>query len=815
MTLSGFNQEGGTVTGNIENLTIESKQNTSTTKGRTIGGSLSIAPNGMPSGSANYSQTNGERRVVDNASTFIIGDGSNLKVGKVENTAAAIGTTGNGKLSIDEYVGHDLENVDKLKTVGSSVGVSASGITSLGVNYSDRKQEGITKNTVIGNVEIGKSSGDEINRDLDTMTEITKDRDFKTNINIESQTINYIKNPEKFKEDLQKAKNEVEDLGNVVKNTVNPSGEDKRNIFENLRAQRWSTSYYNVIGSRVEELGRQFKAGEINKEDLKEAVRDVVKGYGKDIGIDFDVVYLDEKTMPKDSEGSTGSSYIVDRKNRKVLIPIDVNKIGDVKELLGTLTEEVAHGKDALEGRQDKKVAEDKSNDEEGLESLGRPANEYVKKKFGEDNNSKIKLTTDGIDLSNADVGEKVGDVITSGDRAFRTSHQSKYKYIQMDFDRAINGGVGLTGSVFRGGASCGLMSIGYSLAFAPEPFATKALGVGFMLGGLIAGAFTASDAVESAQDVYYGVTNQRDKKSVNFGRELLGEDTYDPLNALSVAGMPILYDQANYTKVMVEGEAAKRAIATNMANQNQISNVTVGTNKSLNIKQQEGQNPQQWQRSRDSLAQNNKNSINKTQPQGNQDYSGNQQLSKGATSNNQQGAPVSKTSDVNKLKVSKGSSDTTQKVVSTVSNNNKVGDLIFYAEEDGYEVYYRTMSLKNYESFKKTGKIPATGETTISPTQGFSEGYDGVLVKFKVKKGTTDKLIDIGVRDGSPILADEFPNMSKFTNKWGKNHARFKKEGGQLNIGLGKEKALNIFNENIVEADVINMNNKKEVNKK
>ena len=411
MTLSGFNQEGGTVTGNIENLTIESKQNTSTIKGRTKGGSLSIAPNGMPSGSANYSKTNGERKVVDNASTFIIGDGSNLKVGKVENTAAAIGTTENGKLSIDEYVGHDLENVDKLKTVGGSVGISTSGITSIGVNYSDKKQEGITKNTVIGNVEIGKSSGDEINRDLDTMTEITEDRDFKTNINVESQTINYIKNPEKFKEDLQKAKNEVEDLENAVKNTSKPLGKDKRNIFSNLRAQRWSTSFYNVIGSRVEELGRQFKARTINEEDLKEALRDIVKGYGKDIGIDFDVVYLDEKTMPKDSEGSTGSSYIVDRKNRKVLIPIDVNKIGDIKELLGTVTEEVAHGKDALEGRQDKKVAEDKSNDEEGLESLGRPANEYVKKKFGEDNNSKIKLTTDGIDLSNADVGEKVGDV--------------------------------------------------------------------------------------------------------------------------------------------------------------------------------------------------------------------------------------------------------------------------------------------------------------------------------------------------------------------------------------------------------------------
>ena len=410
MTLSGFNQESGTVTGNIENLTIESKQNTSTTKGSTKGGSLSVSANGLPSGSTNYSRTNGERRVVDNASTFIIGDGSNLKVGKVENTAAAIGASGNGKLSIDEYVGHNLENVDKLKTAGGSVGVSTSGVNNIGVNYSDKKQEGITKNTVIGNVEIGKSSGDEINRDLDTMTEITEDRDFKTNVNIESQTINYIKNPEKFKEDLQKAKSEVEDLGNVVKNTVNPSGEDKRNIFENLRAQRWNTSFYNVTGSRMEELSRQFKAGEIDEKELKEAARDLIKGYGKDIGIDFEVLYLDEATMPKDSKGSTGSSYILDKKNRKVLIPIDVNKLKDTGDLFGTLTEEVSHGKDALEGRQDLNVANDETNKEKGLESLGRPANEYVKNKLGEDNNSKISLTTDGIDLSNANVGEKVGD---------------------------------------------------------------------------------------------------------------------------------------------------------------------------------------------------------------------------------------------------------------------------------------------------------------------------------------------------------------------------------------------------------------------
>ena len=108
--------------------------------------------------SANYSQTNEERKYVHSLTTFIIGNGSNLKVGKVENTAGAIGATGSGKLSIDEYVGHNLENVDKLKTAGGSVGVSASGINSIGINYNNRKQVGITKNTVIGNVEIGKSS---------------------------------------------------------------------------------------------------------------------------------------------------------------------------------------------------------------------------------------------------------------------------------------------------------------------------------------------------------------------------------------------------------------------------------------------------------------------------------------------------------------------------------------------------------------------------------------------------------------------------------------------------------------------------------
>ena len=404
MTLSGFNQEGGIVIGNIENLTIESKQNTSTTKGSTKGGSLSVSANGLPSGSANYSKTNGERRVVDNASTFIIGDGSDLKVAKVENTASAIGTTENGKLSIDEYVGYNLENVDKLKTAGGSVGVSTSGITSIGVNYSDKKQEGITKNTVIGNVEIGKSSGDEINRDLDTMTEITEDRDFKTNINVESQTINYIKNPEKFKEDLQKAKNEIYDIYHAVDSTVNLQGKENRNISEQVGEVRQAKVIYNLIDSRLQEAK--------NQEDIAKAF----EGASEDLGYKVKVIFTDPSNSPQligvDENGNTyikdGTAYVdKDTGIGYILVntesPANSTKAG----VIGTIAEEQSHVIGKFEGRQ--KTVPDGS--EKGLESLGRPTNNYFKKQYSK-NDKAIELESDGKDYSNVDFGENVGDEV-------------------------------------------------------------------------------------------------------------------------------------------------------------------------------------------------------------------------------------------------------------------------------------------------------------------------------------------------------------------------------------------------------------------
>ena len=886
MTLSGFNQEGGTVTGNIENLTIESKQNTSITKGRTVGGSLSIAPNGMPSGSANYSQTNGERRVVDNASTFIVGDGSNLKVGKVENTAAAIGTTGNGKLSIDEYVGHDLENVDKLKTVGGSVGVSASGITSLGVNYSDRKQEGITKNTVIGNVEIGKSSGDEINRDLDTMTEITEDRDFKTNINVESQTINYIKNPEKFKEDLQKAKNEIHDIYHAVDSTVNLQGEETRSPIEQLGEVRQAKVIYNLIDSRLQEAE--------NQEDIAK----IFEGASEDLGYRVKVIYTDPSNSPQligvDKNGNKyikdGTAYVDEKTGINYILvntksPANSTKAG----VIGTIAEEQSHIIGKKEGRQ--KVVPDGS--EKGLESLGKPTNDYFKKQYSK-NDKAIDLKSDGKDYSNVDFGEHVGDdihddmqyeqslpvaaTLNRGAKVIRPDVQKeieregytkviekygkipyvdsihkkygdKYKeevklkqleaeektknskteifYVRIDginkevtiesvpkaqgFLRTVSDTIG--GLVKNSGE---YQSYDYDTRLSKEEKEIKkakkekelSKSIYDTLGGLGASRYITEHITEiSPGQIEYGT-----KEEVEERFKLNYDGTQQ---VVELVGGYLLGKAISKGKTLIRSESKEAEnIITNKNNstytpvQNEIENVG-DTAKTVR------KNEQQAQKVKNSVVQNNKNSINSPQGERSQNNLGNKQVSRGEISNKQQGAPVSKTSDVNKLKVSKGSSDPTQKVVSTVSNNNKVGDLTFYAEEDGYEVYYRTMSLENYKKFKETGKIPATGETFISPTQAYSEKYEGVLVKFKVESGTTDELLKIGVRNDSKTLKSEFPDLKPSSKGWTKDKAFFKEEPfdkntGQINIGLGKGEALDKFNKNIKEYEVIREQEKK-----
>ena len=234
MTLSGFNQEGGNVTGNIGKLEIESVQNTSTTTGSSSGISLGISANGVPSSvNVNASRTNGNRAFVDNQSTFVVGEGSNLHVGTVENTGAVIGKEGNSTFKIDSYVGKDIQNYDTMTTTGGSIGASLGGnpkITNVGFNQDSRDKQGITRNTVVGDVEIAEAEGSPINRDLGKANEVTKDTHRSTNINVEPQVIEYISNPAKFKEDLEVAILEGKATGETVlksiENIVNGGKED-------------------------------------------------------------------------------------------------------------------------------------------------------------------------------------------------------------------------------------------------------------------------------------------------------------------------------------------------------------------------------------------------------------------------------------------------------------------------------------------------------------------------------------------------------------------------------------------------------------
>jgi RHS repeat-associated protein len=112
-------------------------------------------------------------------------------------------------------------------------------------------------------------------------------------------------------------------------------------------------------------------------------------------------------------------------------------------------------------------------------------------------------------------------------------------------------------------------------------------------------------------------------------------------------------------------------------------------------------------------------------------------------------------------------------------------------------ETFYRAMSEADFAIMQKTGKIPATSETFISPAAAYSSKFDGVLVEINTKAGTLEQLKGIGVRDASQPMTQGLglPNISP---GWKASNAFFKQEAGQINIGLGQGKALETFNNNI-----------------
>ena len=239
------------------------------------------------------------------------------------------------------------------------------------------------------------------------MTEITEDRDFKTNINVESQTISYIKNPEKFKEDLQKAKNEIYDIYHAVDSTVNLQGEETRSPIEQVGEVRQAKVIYNLIDSRLQEAE--------NQEDIAK----IFEGASEDLGYKVKVIYTDPSNSPQligvDKNGNKyikdGTAYVDEKTGINYILvntksPANSTKAG----VIGTIAEEQSHIIGKKEGRQ--KVVPDGS--EKGLESLGRPTNDYFKKQYSK-NDKAIDLKSDGKDYSNVDFGENVGDKKNEG----------------------------------------------------------------------------------------------------------------------------------------------------------------------------------------------------------------------------------------------------------------------------------------------------------------------------------------------------------------------------------------------------------------
>ena len=151
----------------------------------------------------------------------------------------------------------------------------------------------------------------------------------------------------------------------------------------------------------------------------------------------------------------------------------------------------------------------------------------------------------------------------------------------------------------------------------------------------------------------------------------------------------------------------------------------------------------------------------------------------------------------------------------------SKIGQHGDYAIHQNAEIFYRGISEADYQHLLNTGELKFTSETFTSPSLEYilaiGYGGNGRIVKFYTNSGTLNNLESIGVRnDGSARMLGYFPSMPHVTsvNNWTQNNAMFKTEGsnlpppigpsGQINIGLGKGPAIELFNQNIKAFEVV-----------
>ena len=168
-----------------------------------------------------------------------------------------------------------------------------------------------------------------------------------------------------------------------------------------------------------------------------------IEGVSEDLGYKVKIIYTDPSKSPQligtDKDGNTyikdGTAY-VDKKTgiNYILInsesPANRTKAG----VIGTIAEEQSHIIGKIEGRQ--KTVPDGS--EKGLESLGRPTNNYFKNQYSK-NDKAIGLKSDGRDYSNVDFGENVGDHISPEDLKFKKYYRDKVLPYNESYQNFLN----------------------------------------------------------------------------------------------------------------------------------------------------------------------------------------------------------------------------------------------------------------------------------------------------------------------------------------------------------------------------------------
>lgn len=125
---------------------------------------------------------------------------------------------------------------------------------------------------------------------------------------VESQTIEYLTNPGKLKEDIGKAKEEINDIKWAIKESIHDRGDDNRNFFGQLSEVRLNKSLENITGEKL--IGKTVDT----------EIAGIFKNAYKDLGYDINIIFSDPKNSPQllDEKGKTktGTAYVRDENGR-------------------------------------------------------------------------------------------------------------------------------------------------------------------------------------------------------------------------------------------------------------------------------------------------------------------------------------------------------------------------------------------------------------------------------------------------------------------------------------------------------------------